>query len=350
MTAYYILCGDKDRGTLANMRSSNTEFIDDLEDGKTFQMKRIPHEEQFADDQRLLIEVTEFVPISTPRIVQSIKMSEEYTPKDALQTELDKVMAFVDKMDGHEIKSIIETENGFVIESGPIDSPAQFMTPNTIRAINGIPLVSDYSDDTIDTRELAIRIAKEKSAHASVISKAYDTGEETSMAAYTDEIEDVVCRVLKSLMPSEPRRSAEELMAEIEDGIMTPDEVRKTMFEEFPEVLEEHKKNIVEYVNKMPTHIFDNATFKCVVCGTSKTLSFPGTPSRNQYCTTCGLNTMYQLDDPIWRKKTESVDSLGKDDRENKLIEDVYRLLENRIRNGSTLELIEIQRLLEDSE
>lgn len=289
MTAYYILCGDKDHGTIANMRSSNTEFIDDLEDGKTFQMKRIPHEEQFADDQRLLIEVTEFVPISTPRIVQSIKMSEEYTPKDALQTELDKVMAFVDKMDGHEIKSIIETENGLVIESGPIDSPAQFMTPNTIRAINGVPLVSDYSYDPIDTRELAIRIAKEKSAHASVVSKAYDTGEATSMAAYTDEIEDVVCRVLEALEPSE-----------------------KTLIDEFPEIYDDYKKVVVEHVNripstldevKIPPHKFNNAEFKCVVCGSTRTLSYPGVSARVQYCPTCDLYTMYQLDDKVWGKR-----------------------------------------------
>lgn len=196
--------------------------------------------------------------------------------------------------------------------------------------------VIEYSNETIDTRELAIRIAKEKSAHASVVSKAYDTGEATSMAAYTDEIEDVICRTLEAIKP-----------------------VEKTLFEEFPEVLEEYKKAATERMNQMPssfddvvipTRTFNHADFKCVVCGSTRKLSFPGEPARVQYCPTCELNTMYQLDDAVWGKK-RGLEALVTTDRETDLIRSVQDLLERRIRSGtSTLELKEIQKLLEDSE
>lgn len=297
MTAYYILCGDKNHGTLANMRSSDTEFIDDLESGKTFQMKRIPRDEQTTDDQRLLIEITEFVPV---------------------------------KIVGPHIQAGAED-----LYDQALDYMKNNIPPREVEKIKNLNIFY-HDNETIDTRELAIRIAKEKSAHASVVSKAYDTGEATSMAAYTDEIEDVICRTLEAIKP-----------------------VEKTLFEEFPEVLEEYKKAATERMNQMPssfddvvipTRTFNHADFKCVVCGSTRKLSFPGEPARVQYCPTCELNTMYQLDDAVWGKK-RGLEALVTTDRETDLIRSVQDLLERRIRSGtSTLELKEIQKLLEDSE
>lgn len=221
MTAYYILCGDKNHGTLANMRSSDTEFIDDLESGKTFQMKRIPRDEQTTDDQRLLIEITEFVPV---------------------------------KIVGPHIQAGAED-----LYDQALDYMKNNIPPREVEKIKNLNIFY-HDDETIDTRELAIRIAKEKSAHASVVSKAYDTGEATSMAAYTDEIEDVICRTLEAIKPKPSTQATSAI----------PGVSQKTRY-------------------------------KCVICCHEELRHHDGAAPIRQDCSICGVSSLFQITDDVWK-------------------------------------------------
>lgn len=116
-------------------------------------------------------------------------------------------------------------------------------------------------------RAIAEWIVAEKTKHASIVSRAYDTGEAGSIEKYTEEVQSIVRMTLDILEGGEP----ENTTASVKEVRMVP------------------------YQDGLETVIY-----KCVLCGLHKSLTHNTVAPDRIGCPECMLVTMLKPDDPVW--------------------------------------------------
>jgi hypothetical protein len=69
---------------------------------------------------------------------------------------------------------------------------------------------TEHGSTEIGLREVAQRIVADKAKGTAILSRAYDTGEESSLEQYTNEVEDILLRAVEELGLSEVQADPED--------------------------------------------------------------------------------------------------------------------------------------------
>lgn len=223
MTIYYLVYGDIESGlSIGNFRSHNEQLVDALAEGRLFQIREIPNENGKPNATAKILEIAEI--LGRVDIVQNT------------QATADSKMA-----------RVLEE-----FETGIVQAPE---------------LLKFKAEKHPTDRAIAEWIVAEKTKHAAIVSRAYDTGEAGSIEKYTEEVQSIVRMTLDILEGGEP----ENTTASVKEVRMVP------------------------YQDGLETVIY-----KCVLCGLHKSLTHNTVAPDRIGCPECMLVTMLKPDDPVW--------------------------------------------------
>lgn len=214
MTVYYLVYDSLGLASerIGNFRSDNKTLNDNLANGVEYLVKRVPNE-LLDSSSACILEFTEV----KPRVIQNTQATADVKAARVLE----------------------EFENGVLPSVQRVKLKAE--THPTDRAI-------------------AEWIVGEKTKHASIVSRAYDTGEAGSLEKYTDEVQSIVRMTLEAIKP-EPSTQA---------SCAIPGVSQKTRY-------------------------------KCVICDHEELRHHDGSAPIRQVCSICGVSSLFQITDDVWR-------------------------------------------------
>ena len=214
MTVYYLVYDSLGLASerIGNFRSDNKTLNDNLANGVEYLVKRVPNE-LLDSSSACILEFTEV----KPRVIQNTQASADAKAARVLEEFEKGVLPSVQRV---KLKA----------ETHPTD------------------------------RAIAEWIVSEKTKHASIVSRAYDTGEAGSLEKYTDEVQSIVRMTLEAIKP-EPSTQA---------SCAIPGVSQKTRY-------------------------------KCVICDHEELRHHDGSAPIRQVCSICGVSSLFQITDDVWR-------------------------------------------------
>jgi len=270
MTVYYLVYDSLGLALerIGNFRSDNKTLNDNLANGVEYLVKRVPNE-LLDSSSACILEFTEV----KPHIIQNTQAAADAKAARVLEEFEKGVLPSVQRV---KLKA----------ETHPTD------------------------------RAIAEWIVSEKTKYASIVSRAYDTGEAGSLEKYTEEVQSIVRMTLDILEGDDPEKYADE---DYEDNVLVkpivssndimdllneaggPD-LFKTV-EEKPTKMDDLWNNVIRYkdVKMVPYQEgLETVLYKCILCASTKALiNNTVTPERIR-CPVCALSTMFKPDDAVW--------------------------------------------------
>lgn len=242
MTVYYLVYGDVESGlSIGNFRSHNEQLIDALAKGATFRIREIPNENSKPNPTAKILEIFEVSP--EPYASVNDEQKSIYVEAQRQHAEMMNPVHIVQNTqataDVKAARVLEEFENGVLPSVQRVKLKAE--THPTDRAI-------------------AEWIVGEKTKHASIVSRAYDTGEAGSLEKYTEEVQSIVRMTLEAIKP-EPSTQA---------SCAIPGVSQKTRY-------------------------------KCVICDHEELRHHDGSAPIRQVCSICGVSSLFQITDDVWR-------------------------------------------------
>jgi len=223
MTVYYLVYDSLGLALerIGNFRSDNKTLNDNLANGVEYLVKRVPNE-LLDSSSACILEFTEV----KPRVIQNTQASADAKAARVLEEFEKGVLPSVQRV---KLKA----------ETHPTD------------------------------RAIAEWIVSEKTKHASIVSRAYDTGEAGSLEKYTDEVQSIVRMTLDILLVCGPPKeytvaSAEEAIVKtafdfLEEQLLNPEnaaysaeEIRDMLGRALPDSLRKSKRDIEDNVMVKP--------------------------------------------------------------------------------------------------